>query len=287
MKSKPLVTLSSALVYQALEDRYGREAGYAIIPQVRNQTGYSAGYVRTADALAMQLYPSRGLAIIGFEIKVSKADWKREIKDPTKAEAIAQFCHEWVIAAPKGVVPVDEVPHAWGLMEVDSELRTRLVKKPEHRSDTTPITYTFLAAIFRNLGRNTDDAVISEAYERGRKEGKAANDYALQREIDKMKPVYDRAKLFEAASGIDFRYMVSDEQLARVARGIHSLMNGRWDSPFEQIVRDLTSLRNLTRSVLARPAEALDELLQAAEAAKELAERGLGQIPAAETEETP
>ena len=37
-----------------------------------------AGGGRYADAIAMNLWPSRGLAVHGFEIKISRGDWQRE-----------------------------------------------------------------------------------------------------------------------------------------------------------------------------------------------------------------
>ena len=50
---------------------------WAFLSQVRNGTGYLRT-TRTADALAMSLWPSRGLHLYGFEIKVRKSDWKKD-----------------------------------------------------------------------------------------------------------------------------------------------------------------------------------------------------------------
>jgi len=84
---------------------------WAFLPQVRNGTGYLRNTTRTADAIAMSLYPSRGLDLHGFEIKVSRTDWLGELKNPEKAEAIAQFCDYWWIVAPKEIINLDEVPY--------------------------------------------------------------------------------------------------------------------------------------------------------------------------------
>jgi hypothetical protein len=53
-------------LFQALRPLYpARE--YALLPQVANGTG--AGSKRHCDALALSLWPSRGLYLTGFEMK--------------------------------------------------------------------------------------------------------------------------------------------------------------------------------------------------------------------------
>jgi len=48
----------------------------AIVYEVAQSTGARAH--RHLDAVAMELWPSRGLAIHGIEIKVNLYDWRRE-----------------------------------------------------------------------------------------------------------------------------------------------------------------------------------------------------------------
>lgn len=107
--------LSESQVVELLRTRYTAPE-WAVLAGVRGATGAVA--TRTVDALAMSLYPSRGLELIGFEVKSHKADWRRELADPDKAETIARFCDRWfVVAGGPGVVPVEEVPKGWGLIE--------------------------------------------------------------------------------------------------------------------------------------------------------------------------
>lgn len=102
-------------VYGLLEKRFPAPA-FTLLPQVRNGTGFARAE-RTADAIAISCYPSRGLNATGIEIKVSTGDWRKELANPNKANAIQKFCLYWYVAAPKGVVPLDEVPENWGLLE--------------------------------------------------------------------------------------------------------------------------------------------------------------------------
>jgi hypothetical protein len=106
--------MTAADIEKLIIAKHPKEA-WAVLPQVRNGTGFARN-PRTADVLAMSLWPSRGIFLHGFEIKVSKNDWKTELLNPAKAEAIAQYCGYWWIAAPADVVNVFELPVNWGLM---------------------------------------------------------------------------------------------------------------------------------------------------------------------------
>ena len=54
-------------ILEALGNEYVGDA-YAFLSQLRNGTGYGKS-TRTADAISMCLWPSRGLEIEGYEIK--------------------------------------------------------------------------------------------------------------------------------------------------------------------------------------------------------------------------
>lgn len=125
---------------------------FAFLAQVRNTTGF-VSRIRTADALVMSLYPSRGLDLDGFEIKVSRSDWCRERKQPAKAESIARFCNHWWVLAPAEVVPVDELPATWGLMESDG--KRIAIAKPAAPLTPEPMSVGFLASILRNVAEAT------------------------------------------------------------------------------------------------------------------------------------
>ena len=132
-------------VYDALCNRY-KAPEWAIFSGVANGTGARAK--RTADALAMSLWPSRGLELMGFEIKVSRGDLLRELKDPAKAEAVAKYCDRWWIAAgSKEIVKPEELPRAWGLLIPHG--KTMKIVKDAGALPSQPVTREFLAAILR------------------------------------------------------------------------------------------------------------------------------------------
>jgi len=107
----------------------------------------TGGGARYADAIAVNLWSSRGHAIHGFEIKVSRSDWLRELKDPSKADTIAGFCDHWFIVAPKGVVKDGELPPTWGLLEVRTSGLVAVKQAP--KMEARPVTRGFFASMMR------------------------------------------------------------------------------------------------------------------------------------------
>lgn len=133
-------------LHAALLDRYSAAKGYAVFFEVADGTG--AAKHRSADAIAIGLWRSNGFRRIGFEVKASRSDWLRELRDPAKAEPVAQYCHEWwLLATAAAVAKVEEMPLGWGLMElVDTGLKIR--RKP---NCPTPIAMSepFFASLVR------------------------------------------------------------------------------------------------------------------------------------------
>jgi len=133
---------------------------HALFFEVRNSTGFNGN--RSADALAMDMYPSRGLAVHGFEIKVSRADFLKELKEGAKAEAIAQYCNHWWLVAPAEVLRGD-LPMGWGwLKPTEKGLR---IEKAAPAQEAVAIPNTFLASILRSANR-ASDLVVESAVEK-------------------------------------------------------------------------------------------------------------------------
>lgn len=82
---------------------------WALMFEVGDGTGVNQR--RWADAVAMNLWPSRGMEVNGFEIKVSRSDWQRELKNPAKAESVQQYCDRWWIVTAPGIVKDGELPN--------------------------------------------------------------------------------------------------------------------------------------------------------------------------------
>lgn len=77
---------------------------------------WSAPYDDLTDAEKTSRSWGARQSIHGFEVKVSRADWLTELRDPEKADAWARYCHYfWLAAADRHIVR-DDLPAGWGLM---------------------------------------------------------------------------------------------------------------------------------------------------------------------------
>jgi hypothetical protein len=174
---------------------------WAIFFEVRNATGFDAN--RSADAVAMALWPSRGLEVHGFEIKISRSDWRREAANPEKAETIAAYCDCWWVVAPPGVVPEAELPPAWGLREFDGR-NWKTIRKAE-KTTAAALDRPFVAALLRQASK-ADEAEIKAAVEVLDEKRREAHEKRVQQEIkyvsDDLLRLRESVAEFEAASGL-------------------------------------------------------------------------------------
>jgi hypothetical protein len=188
-------------LFEALRPRYpARE--FALFPQVANGTGTNA--LRHCDALALGLWPSRGLHLHGFELKSWRGDWLRELKNPAKAEDVAKYCHYWWIVAPEKVVELAELPHGWGFLEFSAKRKQLITRaRASHRENPEKLDIMFIAGILRKAQDVlTPDSVIAEACktakEIGFQEGLNRNRYDSERLLEANKKLAE----FEKASGV-------------------------------------------------------------------------------------
>jgi hypothetical protein len=145
-----------------IHDRYQQRAGngprYVVAEHVRNQGGFG-GYwspdkkpLRTADALVIDLWPSSGYTIHGFEVKVSRSDWLTELKDPEKAEAFKPYCNQWWLVVPdKGIVRND-LPDGWGLLAIAPDGCLKVAKRAP-KLDAQPVPVDLMAAWLRSVAK--------------------------------------------------------------------------------------------------------------------------------------
>lgn len=223
-------------VFRVLSERRYSKPAWAFMHQVADATGHAQR--RWADAVAVGLWPSRGLEIHGIEIKVSRSDWRRELKKPDKAENVAAYCDRWWIAAPKDVVPVDELPEGWGLLEItESKVKAR---KEAPKMDAKPIDRSFFAAMTRRLFESQSPAEqLAQVREEAKRE-------ALREAEERMGDAVDRAQArANEASGELLRlknalHGATPHDIGRAVRAMRSLTGGHGE---------LNALRSNARKV--------------------------------------
>ena len=204
-KREMVTGLSAGDCVRALRTRYPTNA-FALLEQVANCTGFGAG--RWADVVVMSLWPSRGLTVSGFEIKVSRSDWKRELDDPAKSAEIQSYCDEWWIVAPRGMIDPHELPPTWGLLEVDENGGCK-AKKTAPALEPKPLSRAFIAAILRRASDNFDAILRREtdaALRKGAENGADGTARELKRAQEDYAKLTARVSEFEAASGVEITY---------------------------------------------------------------------------------
>lgn len=171
--------------------------------------GTGSNFSRIADAVAMNLWPSRGAAVHGFECKVSRADWLSELRKPEKADPIARFCEYWWIVAPKEIIKPGELPETWGHLYPRGNSLHIAVKAP--KLNAQPLDKLFIGAMLRRAAedmvpRSQIEAELAERYKRGREDAEkhAEAHMAATHKANKMKLQRLEAAVakFQESSGV-------------------------------------------------------------------------------------
>jgi hypothetical protein len=194
------------------------EPAYITLEEVRDATGFDG--VRTADAMAISLYRSRGKAIWGFEMKVSRADWLKELKQPEKSESILRFCNYWaLVVSDKNIVKEGELPPTWGLYVAQKNRLKCLVPCP--KLEPIPMNITMLTALLYNVEnkhRKLDEKRLREEYDKGYQLGqKRTYDSSWEKNF---KTLEEKVKHFEEASGLQIQYGWNNAQLGEAVKAL-------------------------------------------------------------------
>lgn len=224
------------------KSRYGERA-WACLREVGDATGFSCK--RHVDLVAIGLWPSRGMEIHGVEAKVTRGDWKKELKDPEKAEqGFRRFCDRWYVAAPAGIVPIAELPPTWGLLEVSAS-KVTLVKESDLLVPE-PMGRAQIAAIARRLVEQTaPEAVLAAARAEGCAEAAKLAEEAARlkfKGIDEdLKELRQRVVAFQKASGVD---IAARWDAGRIGQVVHDVLLGKAQRSLDWAREELKMLRN-------------------------------------------
>jgi hypothetical protein len=90
---------------------------------------------RRFDFLAARLWGDAH-HILGFEVKVERGDYLKELSDPDKRRALEQRCHAAYFVAPAGLIAKAEVPQGWGLIELaGTQLREKVAARHRNKCE--------------------------------------------------------------------------------------------------------------------------------------------------------
>lgn len=117
---------------------------------------------RYADLLVLNLWPSDGIELHGFEVKASRADLKKELADPAKAHALARYCHRWTLVTyDTAVVGTTTLPESWGWWSVKPEGDGFQVHQRAAARTPEPWPAEFMAALVRRAATESPNAVLA------------------------------------------------------------------------------------------------------------------------------
>lgn len=134
---------------------------WAYFEELRVGTGYGKGVEQRLDAWAMSLWPSTQLTRVTYEVKISRGDFRREMRSPLKRRVGLLYSNLFYFVAPAGLLKVEEIPPECGLIEVEPA-NPLLMHGPTHvckvtveapRRDTPPPGWMFFAAVARRAMR--------------------------------------------------------------------------------------------------------------------------------------
>jgi hypothetical protein len=173
---------------------------------------------RGVDLLALSATKGGGkapYARVGYEVKVSRADYRSELKQPSKRADAVAFCHEFYFAVPADLLASDEiaglatgpsalyVPEDVGLVTI-SKKGCRVVKAAPVNREPAPLTKeqpdgnspfgASLNALVRWVSARPDprhEGVVEEARRRGREIAEAQR----KRDAEFEKACRDRERL--------------------------------------------------------------------------------------------
>lgn len=155
---------------------------HCIFFEVSDATGFQG--TGWADAISMSLWPSHGLHLEGYEIKVSRSDWQRELINPIKAEKFAARCDKWWLVTAENVIKDEsEIPQNWGWM-LATENGLVVKRKAELNKTPAAVDRVFLAALLRGCGK-ADQAEIEAICEKRLVELRRTDEQNIQWKIEK------------------------------------------------------------------------------------------------------
>jgi hypothetical protein len=136
------------------------------------------------DAVAVNLWRSRGHHVVGLEVKRSRSDWLRELREPSKADTYWRHFNRFYVVTPPGVVKVGELPTGWGLLVVKGD-RSYAETEPDPKKAS--IDRAALASILKAARRHFVDSrdrdqELRGEYQRGFDAGRAAKDEARSKD---------------------------------------------------------------------------------------------------------
>ena len=220
---------ATRLLLDRLRARYlkdGQGVEWTFVTEVSSAQG------SRCDALALGMWPSHGHAIHGFELKVTRADWLRELRAMSKADPFTAVVDYWWLVVSDPRIVVGDLPIGWGLMVPHGKglkIATQAVRR-----EPRPMDRAMYASLTRAVGREYEqfyreryeerEEAAARARQAGIDDGSALARVRAELEVQK-----GAVAAFEQASGVRLsHWRGADERTAReVGEALRVVLDGR------------------------------------------------------------
>lgn len=253
--------MTSNDLHEAVRNTYPAP-NFMYLKEVRDATGFDA--VRSADAIAIGMYRSCGRLIHGFEMKVSRTDWQKELKNAAKAESLMRYCHRWSLIVPDAsIVHPGELPTTWGLGVWNQSRKNALPKVkwvvPPPTLEPIPMSMVFLTAMVYGVSQNmvaTNQAAVEDALARGKElaEKRMGDD----RDTDALKRLRTAVQAFDKASGIHISEYTGERSAEELGESFREWSTGVNDMKHRR--NELQRMRATAKQISDQIEKSLDRL---------------------------
>lgn len=213
---------------RAIRKRYGVPA-FAVFFEVGNGTGMRCN--RHADAVAMSIWPSRGLEVIGIECKASRGDWTRERDNPAKAESIMKYCDRWFLLTENdAILRPGELPPTWGHLTMRGKVIHQIVEAP--KLDPEPLTRPFVAAMLRRAnedrpGLDEINATVEERLREAQASWEKSEQWQRGNDREQLAKLRSQVDAFQKASGLRISEYTDGAELGALVKAVEDLTCSR------------------------------------------------------------
>jgi len=168
---------------------------WAFFPELQLGTGTSwlNGHPhaeRRIDAWAISCYADN--TSVAYEIKVSRSDFVREMKDARKHAGVFDVASEFYFAAPAGLIKPSELPPGTGLVEVNEKGRTRMKAHAARRE--VAFGANFVASLARRAARRSKVHTLQADVDKMLRP--ILNDYSIWSKVQRVCPDLDLHELY-------------------------------------------------------------------------------------------
>lgn len=235
-------------LYALLRAKYPANE-YALMAEVSDAAGFYRS--NSADFIAVNLWPSRGLSVNGIELKSFRNDWLGELKKPSKAENIFKYCdYFWLLTTDDSIAKIEEIPVTWGWMTVNGA-RIKVLKDAPKLTPVAIDKHFFCATLKRAVDKSNFVHVdsISERVEEAKATAKADLEYSEKRKLEKYREMEKLIKDFEEHSGISFGGRWHDQDPKQVGEAIKFITDGGCEKLKKELEQLKTKSDYISKSI--------------------------------------